>query len=504
MEDELDQTIDLKAKALTNSVQVALPLAPVAQLKKNSTNAGGQFDESTRRLLRSRLIVAVVTTLFFLIAIKAASFTIDGFTWNDLLTRLTAVFALACAWTYLVNRPDASLARLRFLEIFVFGVTIVEALFVLVQEVQKRVVANLLDEVPALFAIDSFAIAIFIAIYGMYIPANWKRTLIVTSVAAIAPMGVAIAQQFLLGTSIANYPGVVAPLMTLTMAAVATKAAHVVQTVRREAAEAKQYGQYQLVKQIGEGGMGQVYQAKHRMLKRPAAIKLIHTEFASNPETVAEFEHEVQLSAALTHWNTVQVYDYGRTDDGEFYYVMEHLEGLTLQQRIRRGRLSVQETVHIIGQICDGLAEAHDKGMIHRDVKPANIFLTQVGRQSDVVKILDFGLAVMKSDMSRIKRVSGTPVYISPEQIEAGTIDSRSDIYALGLVVYECLAGQRLMIADSIGDLLEQHLNEIPALDELPETAHRFADIIHKCIQKDPENRFHNVTDLKSALQTLQ
>jgi serine/threonine-protein kinase len=461
------------------------------------------FDESTRELLRFRLIVAATTTLTLLLALKTLSFTMDGLSLNDLLYRLTAVSVLAATCIYLTKRPQVPLITLRILEIVVFAIPVAEAQLVMIQEVQKRVASGEVNEIPTLFALICFAIAILIAIDGMYIPSNWKRTLVLTSLAAASPPIVAMVHQNFIDVPIMNYPGFAAPMMTLAMAVIATKASHIVQSVRREAAAAKQYGQYQLDKRIGEGGMGVVYRAKHRMLKRPAAIKLIRTDIADNPETVAEFEHEVQLSALLKHWNTVQIYDYGRTDDGEFFYVMEHLEGLTLEQRIRRGKLTPTETVHIISQVCDGLAEAHSKGMIHRDIKPANLFLTRVGTQQDVVKILDFGLAAMKSDLSRLNKVSGTPAYISPEQIQLRTVDNRSDIYSVGLVLYECLAGQRLMIADSIGDLLELHLRNAQSLDKLPQEAAAFADIINMCIEKDPANRFSNVNALKNAMHSL-
>jgi serine/threonine-protein kinase len=499
--DELEQTNDFRAAAAEESTDVSVSLSPIAKLGNEAPGVTSQFDESTRKLLRIRLIYAAATALVFLLAIKTLSIANNGISLGNFLTRLTAVLTLTTTWIYLVKRPNASLSKLRFLEILVFAIPVAEALLVLVQEVQQRIASGAMDEVPALFATICFAIGIFIAIYGMYIPAHWKRTLCVTAIASVAPTIVALVHQSLMEASIENYPGFAAPLMTLTMAAVATKAAHVVQSVRREAAEAKQYGQYHLLEKIGEGGMGVVYTAKHRMLKRPAAIKLIRTEIAQNPKTVEEFEHEVQLSASLTHWNTVQVYDYGRTDDGEFYYVMEFLEGATLLQRIRRGKLSIEETFHIIGQICDGLSEAHNKGMIHRDIKPANLFLTDVGEQKDVVKILDFGLAAMKSEVSRLKKVSGTPAYMSPEQIQGETIDMRSDIYSLGLVIYECLAGQRLMIAGSIGEVLNLHLNVKPSLSLLPESASGFADVIQMCIAKDPNERFSNVAALKNAMR---
>lgn len=449
-------------------------------------------------------MVAAATGLVFLFAIKLLSFTFASFQWSDFLTRLTAVVVLAATLSYLYKNEKVSLFLLRIFEFIVFAIPIAEALLVLVQEVQKRTVSGQLDEIPALFALISFAIGIFIAIYGMFIPTNWKRTLVIAGIAAISPTVVAMVHQFFIEcVAFTDYPGAIAPMMTIMMAAVAVQAAHVVHTVRRQAAEAKMYGQYQLTEKIGEGGMGVVYQAKHRMLKRPAAIKLIRTEMANNLKSLAEFEHEVQLSASLTHWNTVQIYDYGRTDDGEFYYVMECLSGETLEQRIRKRKLSNEETVHIIGQVCDGLDEAHSKGMIHRDIKPANIFLTQVADHKDVVKILDFGLAAMKSDLDLLQNVTGTPQYMSPEQVKGTNVDNGTDIYALGCVIYECLVGHRLFDGASITDVLYLQVNKTPSLNELPDSAANFADVIEMCIAKDPAKRFKNVIALKKAISSI-
>ena len=503
--ENLEPTVDLGGRENSASGNAnTFSLSPIAKLEGSPSGVTGHFAEDTRVLLRNRLIVAAATALIFLLAIKLLSFTFDSFRWSDLLTRLTAVFVLSATLLYLYKNEKVGLFLLRIFEIVVFAIPIAEALLILVQEVQKRTVTGQLVEIPALFALISFAIAIFIAIYGMFIPTNWKRTLVIAGIAAISPAVVALVHQcFIDGVSFADYPGAIAPLMAIMMAAVAVQAAHVVHTVRRQAAEAKMYGQYQLTEKIGEGGMGVVYQAKHRMLKRPAAIKLIRTEMAHNMKSVADFEHEVQLSASLTHWNTVQIYDYGRTDDGEFYYVMECLSGETLEQRIRDGRLSNEDTVQIIGQVCDGLEEAHSKGMIHRDIKPANIFLTQVADHKDVVKILDFGLAAMKGEMDLLQSVSGTPQYMSPEQVKGTNVDNRTDIYALGCVIYECLAGHRLFEGGSISDLLYLQVNKKPLLHKLPDSAANFADVIEMCTAKDSEQRFKSVMALKKAMSSM-
>ena len=461
------------------------------------------FDESIRQLLRTRLLNMIATILFFLVVIKLISISLHGISSGQFLSRLMAISVCSGCWFYLFRTPEVDFLKLRTIEVFVLVIPIFEAMVVLVQEVQERINLGDLSEVPTIFALISFSIAIIIAIYGLYIPANWQRITIFTILAGCCPAITAYVHNQLVAEPIPNYPEIISITMTLGMSTIVSYAAHLFQTVRRKAAEAEYYGQYQLLDEIGSGGMGRVFKAKHRMLKRPAAIKLIRADLANDFEKIAEFENEVQLSASLNHWNTVQVYDYGRTESGEFYCVMEYLEGQTLGQKIQSGKLSAEQTVRLICQICDGLEEAHAIGMIHRDIKPANLFLAQIGNEKEVVKILDFGIAVMKNETYRLQKVSGTPAYMSPEQINAKKIDARSDIYALGLVIFECLAGHRFMIASSMQELMEMHENKQISLSDIPDSAVDFFSIIETCIQKDPDQRFQNVAELKSNLLKL-
>lgn len=477
-----------------------IELRSLAATKKISK----QFDESTRQLLQHRLLVAAMLALCTLITLKIASVAFGGAVFNDLLLRMPTSIVLVIVVILLYRTPKASFGVLRWLEFFGGLILAADCIWVLVTETLKRIDSGTTETLPAVFMAISFVIAIFIAIYGMFIPSDWRRTAAVTCVYALLPTAAAIVLQHYYHNVIAleDFPGFIAPILTLMMALVATQASHVVHQIRREVETAKQYGQYQLIHEIGQGGMGVVYKAKHRMLKRPAAVKLIRSEFANQPATIAAFEQEVQLSAQLSHYNSVQIYDYGRTEDGSFFYVMEYLEGETLHDRIERsGKLTNQETVDIISQVCDGLREAHEKGMVHRDLKPANIFLSQNSGQSDVVKILDFGLAAMMFDTARLQQVTGTPSYISPEQIQSDRVDGRCDIYAIGCVIYECLAGRRLVDGDPLVKLLSRHLNDAPSLDQLPKTAARFREIIIRCIEKDPDLRFPHVAALKSELQ---
>jgi serine/threonine-protein kinase len=199
-------------------------------------------------------------------------------------------------------------------------------------------------------------------------------------------------------------------------------ATYIINALRVEVFEYRQLNQYQLKDRIGAGGMGVVYLAEHQLLKRPCAIKLISPDRAGDPKTLARFEREVRTTARLSHPNTVEIYDYGRTDDGTFYYVMELLSGLSLAELVERnGPLPAGRAIFLLRQACGALAEAHAAGLVHRDLKPANIFAARRGSLHDFVKLLDFGLVMPLADPStpetgREGDVAGSPPYMAPEQ----------------------------------------------------------------------------------------
>ncbi len=259
----------------------------------------------------------------------------------------------------------------------------------------------------------------------------------------------------------------------LTLAAVAILIfTVVVARLRREAQkaalEAKELGQYKLEQKLGAGAMGVVYKGYHAMLRRPTALKMLNVDRV-NDASIQRFEHEVQITCQLNHPNTIAIYDYGRTPEGVFYYAMEYLDGIDLQQLVERyGPLPEGRVIHILKQICGSLYEAHSKGLVHRDIKPSNIMLNRRGGESDVVKVLDFGLVKAldqekQSAMTAANALTGTPQYMSPEAIQSpALVDACSDLYAVGAVGYFLLTGQPVFTAESVVALLHQHVATPP------------------------------------------
>ncbi|TWU44188.1 Serine/threonine-protein kinase Pkn1 [Novipirellula aureliae] len=472
---------------------------------RSASDLETRMNASTRQFLRQRMMIAVTVLTLVLIAIRFGAL-ILGDPARDNAVRFGLVFILVSVLLFLKFKQNVSLRTLRILVAIVIAMPMLEVIEIQIQECEDLALAGRLVEIPVLMLSIHLVTALLISLYSTFLPSTWKRTAIVTTLMALTPSLVAWIQgsvsESLVDARMVPFAG---PLLTTLTAAVATAGAHFVHRMRLEAEDARSYGQYRLLEEIGRGGMGVVYRAEHRMLKRPAAIKLIHSESAAQENEIKQFEQEVQISATLTHWNTVQIYDYGTTEAGDFFYVMEYLEGETLAERLRRERirrerpLNESEMKAIALQLCDGLAEAHAKGMIHRDLKPANIFLANIGGQSNVVKIVDFGLAVVVSDDMRV-RAAGTPGYMSPEQITGGTLDGRSDIYAIGCVMYECLTGQSVFPSSRLHEVLQSHLFKIPDFNDLDSIAPAFRPVVQKCLAKQPDDRFDNVSELRRCL----
>lgn len=282
--------------------------------------------------------------------------------------------------------------------------------------------------------------------------------------------------------------------------------------LRRGLGRFRRLGHYRLIREIGEGGMASIYLGRHALLKRPIAIKILKRALATD-EIVARFEREVQAASQLMHPNTIEIYDYGRTRNGDFYYVMEYLDGITLSALVaREGALAPARTIHLMRQVCAALKETHARGVLHRDIKPENIMACVRGGEYDVVKLLDFGLVKsMQDDVSRdvtgAIKVLGTPAYMAPERFESNAeVDERADIYAVGAVAYLLLAGKRIF-HDASGEDLQVRIVHaaVPAPSQVGGVAlpAPLEALVLRCLAKKPDERPASVAEVLVTLESL-
>jgi serine/threonine-protein kinase len=296
--------------------------------------------------------------------------------------------------------------------------------------------------------------------------------------------------------------------------------ARVIYRLGREVAIARALGSYQLEEKLGQGGMGEVWRATHRMLARPAAVKLIRPDLAgANPAASEEarqrFEREARVIASLRSPHTVDLFDFGISGEGAFYYAMELLDGLDADALVRRfGPVPAERAVHILQQVCHSLAEAESRGLVHRDIKPSNIYVCRYGEDYDFVKVLDFGIVKMRHDttgaegaLTRETVIRGTPAFMAPEQALGGEkIDGRADIYSLGCVAYWLLTGQLVFSADTQSAILLHHIKTPPSAPstrtELP-VPDALDRIVLSCLEKNPADRPQTARDLAHHLSEI-
>jgi len=274
-------------------------------------------------------------------------------------------------------------------------------------------------------------------------------------------------------------------------------------------------GSYRLMEPLGSGGMGEVWRAQHRLLVRPAAVKLIRQSGplgATRQQLVQRFEREAQITASLRSPHTVQLYDFGVTDSGTFYYVMELLEGLDLHSMVKRfGPQPTERVIMLLRQACRSLAEAHEHGLVHRDIKPANLFVTRLGYEYDYLKVLDFGIVKDRPDGPELSVLSaaqgflpGTPAFMAPEVVSRERqVDSRADLYSLACTAYWAVTGQLVFEGNTPLQVLLQHVQTPPVpasqISELP-IPKEFDAILMKCLEKDPANRFSSALEVDAQL----
>jgi len=348
---------------------------------------------------------------------------------------------------------------------------------------------------------------------ALMVPSDARRTAIISGIAAAVSLALTWVAHARMPDrrGDADMPDLILNLVMWlsVVVASATVASWVLFGLRQQIHEAKRLGQYILREKIGQGGMGLVYKADHALLRRPTAVKLLPPDLAGE-EAVKRFEREVQLTAGLRHPNTVTVFDYGRTSDGVFYYVMEFLGGGDLETIVRKtGPMPPARVRHVLEQMAAGLSEAHEIGLIHRDIKPANVLLEGDGPVADLAKIVDFGLVRETetegvTSLTQTNSVMGTPLYMAPETISApSAVDARSDLYAVGAVGYFLLTGAPVFDGRTVVEICSHHLHTRPdppssRVDApLPET---LEEIVMRCLEKDPDARPQSAPELLELL----
>jgi len=509
-----DRTIDTSS---ADSIDEAYACARV-QLVEGS---GPGISSVTQSLLKSRLRASAVVLL-----IGSASFLVMRWLMHVNESAALPASLVSCMhsmwWLHIghvvvlgvvcagvCRGCEHSTTKLRVFEFVIFGGTAV--FFALVQRYNTLYAAHRWH--LAFNPVGMWLALIFT--YAIFIPNTWRRAALATgSMAAIAIAGLgytlwedaevrALSHGDQLAASV---------MMLLVSVGASVYGAHTIGRLRIEAFEAKQLGQYRLRERIGAGGMGEVYLAEHQLLKRPCAVKLIRPSKAADPKVLARFEREVRTTATLTHWNTIAIYDYGRTDDGTLYYAMELLPGLNLGELVERhGAQPAERAIHLLRQTCDALDEAHRVGLIHRDIKPANLFAAQRGGVYDVAKLLDFGLArpVSRLDSTRLTiegSITGSPLFMSPEQAQGEESDARGDIYALGAVGYFLVTGRPPFEGENPIKVLMAHVHEpvTPPSQICQDVPDDLEQILLRCLAKKPEDRFQSAASLSEALSACE
>jgi serine/threonine-protein kinase len=352
---------------------------------------------------------------------------------------------------------------------------------------------------------------LWIAIFATAIPASTGKVALASIASALmAPVGFAAA------TLVTQNP-VPAPSQLLLLflpnfaaAGWAIPASRHLHRLGAQVSKAREMGSYKLVAPIGSGGMGEVWRAEHRMLARPSAIKLIRTDTADRANALRRFEREARAIAALRSPHTVSLYDFGTTEDGRFYYVMELLDGYDLEDLVGRfGRQPPARAIYLMRQACESLAEAHESGLVHRDVKPRNLFLCRLGVRHDFVKVLDFGLVKSLLDggdtLTEVSSgaISGTPAYMAPEMVEnRADIDGRADVYALGCVAYWLLTGTTVFAgaATAVATMLAHVKEPPPAPSVHVRVPADLEEVVMRCLEKDPGRRPQGALALDALL----
>lgn len=547
-----------------------VPSSQLHRLTHIARSSGSSPEAELRSLLHRRLRAGCLLMLGLIAVLLGRRLIVQGVALKghnlDLWLLLAVMLVLCTSAIYLLRRADLSVAMLRRIETVVFfsmlshqavmqylwlcgGKSYPELLPTLDADSTEFVLWSLIPGQQLSFREHdglllasmawAFPWACYLLGYILYIPTTLRRSLTLlaaTYALIIGSTAAAMLTQRELAGSYLQIAGLLCCLLAPS-SFMSISAARKIDTLERQVVEARSLGQYTLRRRLGIGGMGEVYLAYHRLLRRPCAIKIIRPA-AANPSSLVRFEREVQAMASLTHPNIVEVFDYGHADDGTFYYVMEYVPGLSLEDLVRRyGSLPPERVVYLLCQICDALREAHAVGLIHRDIKPGNILVCARGNRYDVVKLLDFGLVQRVGDVDGIPlslsthpipqfdvesaaepdndalclnvtqggSLLGTPAYMSPEQIIGDrALDARTDIYSLGGVAYYLLTGHPPFLTGYAVELMAAHIGEPvrPPSEHRPDIPAALEAVVLRCLEKDPQQRFPDTASLAEALRS--
>ena len=521
-------------------------------------------DETTKQLHRRLTAVVMMTTVLF-----GMPFVIDLFSvpavplpWFRAMNLVISGALLAV----LIRWRTLPIVFLRVMEYCVYALVAMQMVLMLWVRATLELKAGDTMAAATSVHISLAGWAILVMTFAVLLPNTWRRAFVLLLTLMMFPYvttwwmthyalpeGISAEQAENLWEFFGHGLGTLLPVAFFAVLA-GTYCTHIIYSVRWQAFESQQLGQYRLTKKLGSGGMGEVWQAEHLLLRRPCAVKLIRHEKMGSAATLARFEREARETARLTHFNTVEIFDYGHAEDGTFYCVMELLPGMSLDSLVREyGMLPASRVIWFMRQVCSALHEAHGKGLIHRDIKPANIFAAERGGIFDVAKLLDFGLvrrvhssapgdaptaavatpiapsvnmaageagvgissfsgdagmSVPESEtISEPGRFCGTPFYMCPEQAtNYADLDARSDIYSLGATMYYLLTGRPPFIGERLRELVRHHLHSfvMPPQQWNPEVPDDLEQIVMRCLEKRPADRFQQVRELESVLAQCQ
>lgn len=516
-----DEPIDLEPTAGSQS-----PTITYINLGAPSYVGGGPvgptiaMSSESPTLLRSRLRIAAlfllaVTFMFLLFRLTIR----DEVRVEMVLSIGLRVLVAGAAAGLLFSRLALSHRQLRGLEYTLFGLT---ALIGLLGHYAVEVVLMDANDIPRLIASDknvTLGMVMLMTLYGVIIPNDPRVAARMICLLALGPLLLEVIEiewhadeeeaMHLAGEHIAMANA----LYIVAGAVLAIVSAYTLNGLRGKLRDAKKMGQYHIGEKLGEGGMGEVYMAEHQFLKRPCALKLIRSETNANPVAIARFEREVQAASVLNHPNSLEIFDYGRAEDGTFYYVMEYLPGLSVADLVDQfGPMAPGRIVYLIRQAARALAEAHGIGLVHRDLKPANLFVALLGGAFDFVKVLDFGLVKVTADPNAARltgdyTVSGTPQFMSPEQARgADDVDGRADIYALGAVMYFMATGKPPFSGHNPMEVMIAHVRDMvkPPGQLRPDLPEDLETVILRCLAKSADDRYRDARELDAALAACE